>query len=724
MLQPEVMGGGRHIMMQKKAKILIADDDPYVCRSTQAVLSSAGFETQVATGGLEAIAALSQTIYTLILLDLDMPEVDGLAVIEHINRHKINTGVIVVSGESDLNKALEVVKSGARDFVRKPLSPDELILAINKVLKTINLENENREIFAELKKSEDLHRFIVQNSPDLMFMLDRRGELTFTNNMLKLLGYSDKDVQGKHYTEFIHSKDLNRAKRFFGRGRGATATKSIELRLLSKNRHQVRHVEVTTIKVSRNFDGGYLLSGNKRPQKRQLVGFYGVARDITEKKRSEEIIRYQHNHDILTGLPNRRLLNERLSMLIDRAQKKGGQIAVLYIDIDRFKLINDSYGQVTGDELLQSVAELLKRHTRKEDTLARFGGDEFVLLLPQVNSAADATAVAEKIIREIAIPFHLNGNEIHITASMGIALFPEHGAAREELIQNADTAVCNSKNTSISNFCVYSEQLTNHNSNKVRTENRIRTAIRDNRLRVHYQPQINLQTGQLHAAEALVRILSPENSLILPGHFITIAEESNLINELGQVVFAQVCRDVQEWQAGGIRIPISINISAKQLVLEDFSDSVLDTIDSYGLDPEIFELELTENVIIQNLERTLANLSRLTRSGIKIAIDDFGKGYSSLSYLDQLPLSTLKLDKSFLKNIGVDKDENTIIPAIINVARGLKLKFIAEGVESKLQHHYLKNQGSCIAQGFYYSKPIDKDSFIDFVKTYRFDNFD
>lgn len=709
-------------MTQRQARILLVDDDPQICNSTAAVLRAAGFETSTAGGGAEAISRLAEKRFALALVDLNMPDVDGLSLIEHIQTQRLETGVIVVSGEADLKKALQVVKAGARDFVRKPHTPDELILAINKVLETINLENENRQIFEELKRSEELHRFIVQNSPDLMFMLDRRGELTFTNNMRELLGYSAEDVLGKHYSRFIHPGDLARAKRYFGRGHGDSPANRIELRLLSKNRRQSRTVEITTIKMSRNCSG-YLLNNKQRAQPRRFIGFYGVARDITDRKRSEEIIRYQHNHDILTGLPNRGLLHERLTMLLAQAQQEETKVAALYIDLDRFKLINDSYGQMVGDELLQAVAETLKRCIRKEDTLARIGGDEFVLLLPQVNSTADATCVAKKIIEELAQPYHLNGTAIHITASIGVALFPDHAKDRESLIRNADIAVCNTKNAASSGLCVYSAELACQSSNKVLTENLLRSAIREDRLQVHYQPQINLQTGELHAAEALVRILTPDGRLLVPGHFIKIAEEANLINDLGKNVLEQVCRDVQQWQSEGLQVPVSINISAKQLLLEDFSDLLLERIDHFRLAPETFELELTENVIIQNLERTMQNLNRLTSSGIKIAIDDFGKGYSSLSYLDQLPLHTLKLDKSFVQNISPQREENTIIPAILSVSEGLKLKFVAEGVETRQQHEYLKSQGGCIAQGFYYSRPVDKQSFVKFVRDYDFKNF-
>ncbi|HEY5673522.1 MAG TPA: EAL domain-containing protein [Malonomonas sp.] len=708
---------------QNTPRILIVDDDPHLCRSTQAILSCEGFRTQTANGGAEAIEELNRNIYPLMLLDLDMPRIDGFAVMEHILTNNINTAVIVFSGESDINKALQVVKAGARDFVRKPSTPAEIILSIQNLLEKIHLEQINRQIVEELKKSEELHRFVVNNSPDLMFLLDKNGSLAFANNTHQLLGYSEQEVVGKHFSEFVDPSDLTRASHYFY-GNRRLSNGRIEIKLQDKNKKRQRYVEITATRVARNFPGGALMNDHAQTNSRRFIGFYGVARDITEQKRSEEIIRYQHNHDILTGLPNRGLLNDRLSMLIGHAMRRKEKCAVLTIDIDRFKLVNDSYGQMIGDELLQSFTDRMKRCVRDEDTLARLGGDEFVLLLPGITSADSAFLVAEKIIQEMIPPFNLNEHEIHITLSIGIALYPEHGVTKEELLKNSDTAVGSSKSTSKSNYCLYSQDLFNHSCDKVSIENLLRGALKNDQLVIHYQPQIDLPSGRIHAAEALVRLKTPEGELILPGDFISIAEESNLINELGDYVLGKACQDIRQWQAMGINLPVAINISANQLILSDFSDSILERIEAYGLTPEVFELELTENVIIQNLEKTMNNLRRLTDAGVKIAIDDFGKGYSSLSYLDMLPLTTLKLDKSFIRNIRTNQSENTIIPAISNVSQGLKLKFIVEGVETRAQHHYLKKQGSCIAQGYHYSRPVDCSSFVTFVQNYHFSNFD
>jgi diguanylate cyclase (GGDEF)-like protein/PAS domain S-box-containing protein len=700
--------------------ILIIDDEIKVAQSLQSILNLEGLKSQIVTSGKEAFKQLALQPYDIVLLDLNMPHIDGMTVLDYINQHHPDTNVIVVSGESEIKKAIHVLKAGARDFVRKPYTPEELIFSINNVREKIQLERDNKAMIATLQESEALHKFMVHHSPDLVYVLDHQGNFTFVNkNTADRLGFNRKELLGKHYSSVVHPDDLDLAQRYFMPGSTLVHQDSIELRLQGKSKGNVIHVEIRSIHIERKLAGGYRLGHARRPASHS-VGTYGVARDISEKKRAEEIIRFQNNHDLMTGLPNRSLFHERLDQLLNRARNTHESFALILIDINRFKLINDTYSQAVGDSILRRFAERLGRCCTPIDTLARIGGDEFALLMPTSDDAdQSARERAERIVEETLMPISVNGHEIHLSVSIGITTYPEHGNSCQDLMKNVDTALCNLKNRSINSFGFYNTTLENKNSQKVFTENLIRQALKNNQLIVHYQPLVHVNTLRVSSIEALARIQLSSSNIVLPRHFIETAEETSLIHDIGERVIEIACCDIKDLNRRGIYIQVSINVSAVQLQMDNFAAKVLERIHFHRLRPQDIELELTENVLIQDLKTTVANIVELAGAGINIAVDDFGTGYSSLCYLDRLPLNTLKLDKSFAQRITPQNPADPIIPAMIRVAEGLQLRFVAEGIETRQQHEYLLKYGGVIGQGYYYSRPVAKDQITTYIQTHN-----
>lgn len=680
------------------ARILLADDDPRLLDSVRRLLELYQHEVVIAAGGAEAIEELRTGHYDLLLLDLRMPRVSGHDVMEYMAKGGIDTMTIVVSGESSLDDMARALRRGAYDYLKKPYAPEELLATVNNALRKKQLEDRNQQMRNQLDRSEKLHRFIVNNSPDIIFILDEDGNFSFLNAKVEtLLGYSRAELLGRHITSIVDPEDREKASYFFDRPWHSSDTlRSMDLTLKPRDPSiSKRHFELALWPVHENdeFNG-----------QSQRYRVYGTARDITDRKEAEAFVSFHAYHDLLTRLPNRSLFKDRLSMAIANASRSKARPAVMFIDLDRFKVINDSLGHTMGDRLLQAVARRLSGCIRQGDTLSRFGGDEFTLLLPDVQDPQLAVNVAEKVLEHLKQPFHLDGHDLYVGASIGIAVYPEGGTTIDAIIKNADIAMYRVKNTGRDGYQIFNREMNAGMTQRLALEQDMRRALESNQFKIYYQPQVDTNTAELLGVEALLRWQHPTLGELQPSTFIPIAEDSRLIVELDRITLQRACRQIGSLQRHGWpKLRLSVNLSPLLMERGDFVDVVLGTLEKEGLEPERLELEITEGLLMNDRQEVIDKLRRLHAAGINIAIDDFGTGYSSLGYLQKLPVTTLKIDRSFIHDIN-SVEETCIVNAIVAMAQGLKLRVVAEGVERESQLHYLRAIQCPVAQGYLFGK--------------------
>jgi diguanylate cyclase (GGDEF)-like protein len=412
-------------------------------------------------------------------------------------------------------------------------------------------------------------------------------------------------------------------------------------------------------------------------------------------------------HDALTQLPNRVLLADRIEQAVQACRRNSTVCAVLFIDLDRFKTVNDSLGHFVGDELLRAVAERLRSAVREEDTVARLGGDEFVILLRGVAHADDAVQVAKKIIEVVSQPVRSHGHEMHVTCSVGVSLYPHHGESAEALITSADVAMYHVKKARRNDFELFTAEMKLFFPRRLALENELRKALERKQFVLHYQPQVDVMSGELTGVEALLRWHHPEKGMVMPSEFIPLAEETGLIVPLGRWVLHEACSQNKAWQRQGLRAPrVAVNISGVQFQQKDLVDSIAQALRVSGLDPRCLELEITESVIMHNASEAIVMLEKLGQMGVDISIDDFGTGYSSLSYLKRFSIDKLKIDQAFIRNVSSDQDDAAIVKAIIALAHSLRLRVVAEGVEHAEQLQFLRSLGNDEYQGYFHSRPL------------------
>ena len=693
-------------------RILIVDDEQRLRSSIGLLLKGKEREIIECSTGKEAISILQSQDIALALLDVNLPDISGLDVMEWITKHKKSTSVIIVSADTSIDYAITALRNGALEFVRKQSEMDDLQHKVENILHRRRLERRHALMTARLEQSERLHRFLVENSPDLIYTLDQHGCFMFINGRIEaLLGYDRDELIGCPYSTIVHDEDVELARYAFTERRSDNrATTNMEVRLKCKNKG-FRHFESRHIVAMLSAMGIY--EENNDPgatQAQRFMGTYGVARDITDRKIAEETISYQALHDQLTHLPNRRLFKDRLELAVIQAKRSGGMLGVMFIDLDRFKLVNDTHGHAEGDNLLKNVAQRLRGCMRAGDTLARQGGDEFTVLLPGLSRPEDATVIAEKILRELHIPFHVAGQKFRATASIGIAVFPPDGENADILLKNADIAMYKVKSSGKNSYMFYTSEMNTCYHERISRENELRSAIQNNEFELYYQPKISVGDDRIVGMEALIRWQHPEHGLLNPSGFIDLAEESGLISAITDWVLAEACSRLACWHAMGQEdLRISINVSPQEFDRNDLVERIISQVKENNLPANTLEVEITENLLLRDVTGVIDKMRMLREHGIRISIDDFGTRYSSLNYLRRFPISTIKLDQSFVRDLNEEERVSPIIHAVIGIARGFGLHIVAEGVETPYQMRTLHELGCDEMQGFLFSRPVPAD---------------
>jgi diguanylate cyclase (GGDEF)-like protein/PAS domain S-box-containing protein len=553
---------------------------------------------------------------------------------------------------------------------------------------------------ATTSRNEKRFRSLVQSTSDVILICAAEGRITYCSPIAKTgWGYSNAGLLGQGLSEFVHADDEPALRELWQQSLNLPgADRRTEMRLRDAG-GVWRPTEMILINLL---------------QEPGVEGIVATVRDITDRKAFEEQLTRQAFYDSLTSLPNRALFQDRLAQAMDRAHRRQGQVGLLFIDLDNFKLVNDSLGHHLGDVLLAEAAARLQACVRVEDTVARLGGDEFVILLHQVTEEADALLMAERVAQQFGRPFTLNGRDVVVTASVGIALEAAGHEAADSLLRNADVAMYRAKTTAQGRHVVFEASMHSDALMRLELESDLRHALERGEFRVHYQPIISLRSGRIVEAEALVRWLHPTRGLVAPSDFVPIAEETGLIVPLGQWVLEQACRQAAVWQAAHPTDPpltMSVNLSPRQFQQPTLVEQVIRALNEAGLAPGSLKLEITEGVAMRDAEATIIVLERLKQLGVLIAIDDFGTGYSSLAYLRRLPLDVLKIDRSFVTGAGENQEDTAIVRAIISLAHSLELTITAEGIETTRQALLMQSWGCERGQGYYWSQPVDTAMF-------------
>ena len=575
--------------------------------------------------------------------------------------------------------------------------------ALDHVANAVNrMRNEIKRSGAELKASNERLESMVKNSPLAIYTCDCNNLVISWNPAAqRMFGWTAEEAIG-HKVLFIPKDKLQEYDSIVSRLRNGESLNQVEL-VRQRRDGSVIHISLSTAP---------LFTENGQPD----ANIFLVA-DITQRKLAEQQIQFQAFHDALTGLPNRLLLQDRFEQAKARASRTNWCVTLLFLDLDNFKSINDTLGHDSGDAFLKQIATRLSACMRETDTISRLGGDEFLILLPDLTQAEDAAPILAKLMEQMQMPFYADGHEISTSVSMGVAIFPEDGTSFESLLKKADMAMYKAKSDGRNTYRYFDDAMDVEAIEHQFIRNGLRRALERNEFVLHYQPQIDLASGAIIGVEALIRWNHPQLGMVSPARFIPVSEESGLIVPIGDWVLREACLQAMAWRRDGLpELCMAVNLSAVQFKRGSVEQSVIHALEDSRLNPALLELELTESILIQNVESVLDCVKRLKLLGVKLSIDDFGTGYSSLSYLKRFDIDKLKIDQSFVRDLGSDPDDAAIVRAIIQMARSLNLRTIAEGVETADMLHQLRVFGCDEAQGYYFARPMSADAVASYIR--------
>ncbi len=719
-----------------KGEVLIVEDTPASLKLLSDLLTEAGYYVRQAPNGELALWTAQSRPPELILLDIRMPGIDGFEVCRRLKASpELNqVPVIFLSAQHDTDDKVRGFALGAVDFIAKPFQAEEILARTDAHVKlgraqqalaaeratleqrvaerTTELEALTQSLEKEIEQRRANEEFlrlasqVFEATQDAIVVTDREARIVATNPAFtQISGYSAEEVVGQSVA-LLHA--------------GEPDAKSFELMVQSMLKTGHWSGEILARRKNGDIYPGLLSASVVKDDDGHVTNHVAVFMDITERKAEQHLIDFLSNHDALTGLPNRLLARQRFDQTLAAARRENRCVAVMCLDLDRFKSINDSYGHDVGDKALQVVSRFLSDTVREGDTVTRQGGDEFQIIVADDAQLGATMALAQKILAGLRKELVIDGQQITVTSSIGIAVSLTDGDSFDELVRNGDTALFRAKEIGRDNYAFFTERMDAEIRDKLAIQGQLRGAIARDEFEVHYQPQMCLKTGNMVGAEALLRWDNAVLGKVPPNRFIPLAEEYGLVNSIGEWVLETVCAQIKVWHDQGLGdIKVAVNLAAGQFANDATVPYVESTLRKYGIAPEYLGLEITEGTVMGDPNKAVAALRRLKDIGVNISLDDFGTGYSSLSYLKRFPIDVLKIDKSFVDDVTTNANDAAIALSVISLAHNLNMRVIAEGVETREQVQFLTERGCDEMQGYYFSRPVNAEAFTALLREHR-----